>query len=264
MFHDFYGMSALPFEERTTPDKLLADERFAKGLDRLDYSLHSGGLAAVLTGPTGVGKSSLLRLFLSRLPGNRYQPLLLQQTALESASFLRLVVTAMGEKPRSGKDRVFAQILAKARVNDRITLLVVDEAHLLNELALTDLRLLLCAGNEDSARLRLLLCGQDCLLHTLARQNLSDLLNRVCVRIQLGPLTPDQTACYLDHRMTAVGGSEKTLTDDAKRRLHDYAGGVPRILNNIATLCLIQGAVKKQKQITPALVDEAAQELRLL
>lgn len=264
MFHDFYGMSSLPFEERTAPDRLLADERFAKGLDRLDYALHSGGLAAVLTGPTGVGKSSLLRLFLSRLPGNRYLPLLLQQTALESSSFLRLIVAAMGEKPRSGKDRVFAQILAKARVNDRITLLLVDEAHLLNEVALTDLRLLICAGNEEAPRLRLLLCGQDTLLHTLARQSLSDLLNRICVRIQLGPLTPDQTACYLDHRLRSVGGPEKVLPDDVKRRLHDYAGGVPRILNNLATICLIQGAAKKHKQITLTLVEEAAQELRLL
>ena len=263
MFYDFYSLSGLPFEERLAPDKLLADERFARGIERLDYFAHAG-LAAILTGPTGVGKSSLLRLFLARLPANRYQPLLLQQTALESASLLRLLVLTFNEKPRSGKDRLFAQILNKARAADRATLLLIDEAHLLGETALTDLRLLLCAGQDDTPRLRLLLCGQDGLLQTLARQSLADLLNRVTVRVHLAPLTKDQTACYLDHRLKLAGGSDKLFGDDAKARLHDYAGGVPRLLNNLATLCLIQGAAKKQKLINAALVDEAARELRML
>ena len=263
MFYDFYNLTALPFEEHLAPDKLLADERFARGAERLDYFAHAG-LVALLTGPTGVGKSSLLRLFLSRLPSNRYHPLLLQQTALESASLLRLVVQTFNEKPRSGKDRLFAQILAKTRAADRTTLLLIDEAHLLTESALIDLRLLVCAGQDETPRLRLLLCGQDALLQTLSRQNLSDLLNRITVRMHLAPLTKDQTACYLDHRLKLVGGSDKLFAEEAKTRLHDFAGGVPRLLNNLATLCLIQGAGKKQKLINAALVDEAAHELRML
>ena len=263
MFYDFYNLSGLPFEERLAPDKLLADERFARGAERLDYFARAG-LVALVTGPTGVGKSSLLSLFLSRLPANRYQPLLVQLTALESASLLRLVVATFNEKPRTGKDRLFAQILNKARAADRTTLLLLDECHLLGESALTDLRLLLCAGLEAQPLLRLLLCGQDPLLHTLSRQSLADLLNRVTVRVHLGPLTKDQTACYLDHRLKVAGGSEKLFADEAKARLHDYSGGIPRLLNNLATLCLVQGADKKQKLINAAVVDAAARELRLV
>ena len=249
MFYDFYSLSGLPFEERLAPDKLLADERFAKGIERLDYFAHAG-LAAILTGPTGVGKSSLLRLFLARLPVNRYQTLLVQQTPMEASSLLRLLVRTLNEKPGFGRDRLFAQILNKAQAADRSTLLLIDEAHLLREAALTDLRLLLC--------------GQDGLLQTLARQSLADLLNRVTVRVHLAPLTKDQTVCYLDHRLKTVGGSDKLFGDDAKARLHDYASGIPRLLNNLATLCLIQGAAKKQKLINVPLVDEAARELRML
>jgi len=263
MFYDFYSLSGLPFEERLAPDKLLADERFARGLERLDYFAHAG-LAAILTGPTGVGKSSLLRLFLARLPVNRYQTLLVQQTPMEASSLLRLLVRTLNEKPGFGRDRLFTQILNKTQAAERSTLLLIDEAHLLKEAALTDLRLLLCAGLDEAPHLRLLLCGQDDLLQTLSRQSLADLLNRVTVRIHLAPLSKDQTVCYLDYRLKTVGGSDKLFGDDAKARLHDYAGGIPRLLNNLATLCLIQGAARKQKLINVALVDEAARELRML
>lgn len=263
MFYESYGLTGLPFEERLPPEKLLTDERFARGLERFDYFAQSG-LVALLSGPTGTGKSSLLRLALSRLPANRFLPLVVQQGSLESASVLRLLVQTLNEKPRIGKDRLFAQILQKVRSSDRTTLLMVDEAHLLGELALTDLRLLVCAGAETSPPLRLLLCGQDGLLHTLARQSLADLLNRVSVRIHLGALSKDQTSCYIDHRLKNVGGSDKLFADEAKTRIHDFAGGIPRVINNLATLCLIHGAAKKLKQITPALVDDAVHELRMV
>jgi len=264
LFYDFYGLNGLPFEERLAPEKLLTDERMAKGLDRLEYFLQAEGLAALLTGPTGVGKTSLLRLFLGRLPVNRYQSLLLSLTTLDSSCLLRMISIALGEKPGIGKDRLFAISLDKIRGSDRFTVLILDEAHLLTEDALTDLRLLLCAAPDNPPKLRMVLCGQDSLLHTLGRQTLADLLNRVAVRVHLAALSKDQTACYIDHRLLAAGGTDKLFSDEAKDRLHDYAAGVPRILNNLATLCLIQGAAKKQKHLTPALVDEAAQELRLL
>jgi len=263
MFYDFYNLTGLPFEERLAPDKLLADERFARGAERLDYFAHAG-LAALITGPTGVGKSSLLRLFISRLPANRYHTLLVQQTAMEASSLLRLLVRTLNEKPGFGRDRLFDQILQKAKAAERTTLLIIDEAHLLCESALTDLRLLLCADLDETLQMRLLLCGQDRLLQTLSRQTLADLLNRVTIRVHLAPLTKDQTVCYLDHRLKVVGGSDKLFAAEAKARLHDFAGGIPRLLNNLATLCLIQGAVKKQHLINTALVDEAARELRMV
>lgn len=117
---------------------------------------------------------------------------------------------------------------------------------------------------EETRAIRLLLAGQDGLLATLSRQTLADLQNRVTVRIHLGPLTKDQSICHLDHRLRTHGGTDKVFSDEAKVRMHELTGGLPRHLNNLGTLCLIQGAGKKQKQIGPGLVDEAARELSIL
>lgn len=263
MFYEFYSLSGLPFEERIAPEKMLSDGRFSNGLSRLEYFVH-GGTTALITGQTGVGKSSLLRLFVNKLPTNRYQPLYLHLTHVQSTSFLRSLVIRLDEKPGLGKDRLFAQIISKTQSNDRITILIIDEAHLLNEDALTDLRLLVSAGWDDEEKLKIVLAGQDTLNKTLARRSLADLVNRIAVRYQLFALTADQTACYIDHRLKSFGGSDKLFEEEAKQQIHDYAGGVPRVINNLGTVCLIQGAAKKQKRINSALVQEAAAELRLL
>lgn len=263
MFYQFYSLTGLPFEERIAPEKMLADARFSNGIERLMY-FAEGGTAALLTGATGLGKSSLLHLFVSNLPTNRYQPMYLHLTHVESTSFLRSLVMRLDEKPALGKDRLFGQILSKTRSNDRVTILLIDEAHLLKEDALTDLRLLVSAGWEEESKLKIVLSGQETLNNTLARRSLADLVNRISVRHQLFALTPDQTTCYIDHRLQCFGGSDKLFDEDAKRQIHDYAGGVPRVINNLATVCLIHGAAKKQKRINSEMVRDAAAELRLL
>jgi general secretion pathway protein A len=260
MFTDYYNLSDLPFAEGKSIEPILRDERFETGLVRLDYFLKGGNLA-ILTGPTGVGKSSLLHTFADTLPGNRYQVIYLHLTHVKSTALLRMIVTALGEKPRMGKDRLFGQILEKVSNGEQVTILSIDEAHLLSEEALVDLRLLLSTGENN---LKLILAGQNGLHTTLSRSSLADLVNRITVRLHLAPLTMDQTLCYLDHRITRTGGTGKLIDDAAKEKIHEYTGGVPRAINNLATISLIQGAAKKQKRITEALVDDAAAEMRIL
>ena len=167
MFYESYNLTGLPFEERLAPEKMLSDARFGNGLSRLEYFSH-GGTTALVTGATGVGKSSLLRLFVNKLPSNRYQPVYVHLTHVESTSFLRSLVIRLEEQPKLGKDRLFSQILSKTQSNDRITILIIDEAHLLTEEALTDLRLLISAGWQEEEKLKIVLSGQEALNHTLA------------------------------------------------------------------------------------------------
>jgi len=263
MFAHAFHLNALPFEEHIDAKQILDDERFAQALDRLQHFAEHG-LVALLTGPTGVGKSCLLKRFLHGLPPHRYQPLYLHISRVESAAMLRSIVTALGEKPSLGRDRLFRQILERTREAERATVLVIDDAHLLAEATLTDLRLLVSAPASAPPPLKLLLCGQPPLSKMLARASLADLLNRICVRCSLRPLSKEQTVTYLDRRLKAVGGAETLFETAAKHLIHEHTGGIPRAINNLATTCLIHAASQQLKRISEALVVEAAAELRLL
>ena len=263
MLAQAFHLNALPFEEHIGPDRILEDERFTQALDRLQY-FADHGLVALLTGPTGAGKSCLVKRFLHTLPAHRYQSLYLHLSRVDAAAMLRMIVAALGEKPALGRDRLFRQILDRTREAERATVLVIDDAHLLGEGTLTDLRLLVSAPSSAPPALKVLLCGQPPLAKLLARASLADLLNRICVRASLRPLSKERTVAYIDRRLQAVGGAETLFETGAKQLIHEHTGGIPRAINILATTCLIHAASKQLKRIGEALVVEAAAELRLL
>jgi hypothetical protein len=63
-------------------------------------------------------------------------------------------VIQLGEAPRRGKDNLFVQILDRTAKGDLSTLLIIDEAHLIDPQALTDLRLLVSSALDTDLPLR--------------------------------------------------------------------------------------------------------------
>ncbi len=261
MFFNHFHMTTHPFAEKPSIEWILRDPRIEEALARLKFFQEQGAMALII-GQTGIGKSSLLRLFIHGLPQNRYHPLYLHLTPISGNAFLRLIVTQLGEAPKMGKDRLFLQISDRIRQSEKCTLLIIDEAHMLDPKALTDLRLLI-SSVTDELPLKIILCGQEGLRQTLKRSSHADLVNRIPVRFFLQPFTRDQTAAYIDSRMSLAGGTNKIFEPESKELIHDYTGGVPRQINNVATACLINATSHNLKKITEALVNQTMAEFHL-
>lgn len=262
MFLTHFNMTTHPFSENPPADWLLTDSRFEQALARMNFFLSQGRIA-LITGQTGVGKSSLLRMIRKRMPQNRYSPVYIHLTNVTPGAFLRLIVTELGEPPKFGKDRLFLQIIERVQKNDTQTVLIIDESHLIAPQALVDLRLLVSTGMDTNLPLKLILSGQENLNVQLKRADLADLVNRISVRYHIKPLTREQTVAYIDHRLRCADAVDKLITQEAKLLIHEYAGGVPRQINNIATACLIHGASKKITGIDETVVNETMAEFQL-
>jgi len=262
MFLNHFKMSTHPFAENPPTDWLLSDSRFEQALARMKFFLDQGRIA-LITGQTGVGKSSLLRMLRQTMPQNRYTPVYLHLTNVSPSAFLRLIVAELGEPPRFGKDRLFLQIIERIKQNDTQTVLIIDEAHLIAPQTLVDLRLLVSTGMGANLPLKIILSGQESLNVQLKRASLADLVNRISVRYHIKPLTREQTVAYIDHRLRHADTNDKLITQEAKSLIHDYAGGVPRQINNIATACLIHAASKNITGIDESIVNETMAEFQL-
>lgn len=261
MFLNHFSLNDHPFMEQPPIGWLMRDPRFDEALAGLQFFEQQGSIGLIL-GQTGIGKSSLLRLFIHELPQNRYQPLYLHLTSLNANAFLRLIVTRLGEKPKMGKDRMLLQILDRINQNEKDTLLIIDETHLIDPKTLTDLRILISSIGERIP-LKILLCGQEDLRHILKRSSHTDLLHRITLRLFLKTYTKDQTAEYIDNRIRKAGGSDKIFEPEAKSLIHDYAAGVPRQINNIATACLLTATSQNIHKINDTLVNNTMAQFQL-
>ena len=56
---------------------------------------------------------------------------------------------------------------------------------------------------------------------------------------------------------------EKIFETEAKELIHDYAAGVPRQINNVATACLLNATSQNIKKITDALVNDTMAQYQL-
>ena len=109
---------------------LWIDERMKEGLARLAHLVEHATLGLV-TGPTGVGKSALIKRFLHELPRQQCESVYCHLTHLKSTGMLKMIVSRLGEVPRRGKERLFEQIVEHAQRTESKLLLIMDEAHLL-------------------------------------------------------------------------------------------------------------------------------------
>jgi len=229
----------------------------------LDWNIWKEGTIALVTGSTGVGKSSLIKLFIHSLSKNLFQPIYIHLTYVNATALLKQIVTALGEAPKRGKERLFMQILSKTKTAELTTMIIIDEAHLLDPSALTDLRLLVSSALDEGPPMKILLCGQESLRDELKRSVHADLVHRISVRYHLPSLSKEQTVSYIDHQMKKAGSTTKVFEPEAKSLIHDYAGGLPRQINNIASMCLINASTKNLQKIRESLVNETMAEFQL-
>ena len=109
MYQHHFQLKAQPFSEHAPATSLWIDGRM-QGLARLNY-LVTGGTLGLVTGPTGAGKSALLKRFLHELSRQQCESVYCHLTHLKSSGLLKLVLSQLGEVPRRGKERLFEQIL---------------------------------------------------------------------------------------------------------------------------------------------------------
>jgi len=261
MFTTFFNMTTQPFSERIPVAKIVKDQSIENSIAKLQYMLYQGDIA-LIHGQTGVGKSTLIKLFLANIPLNQYLPLYINFTHLKTSCLLNLIVAQLGESPKHTKDRLFLQIKEKIKRLNLTILLIIDEAHLLETDVITDLRLLISSAIEETSTLKIILSGQNAIRDNLKRSSLTDFAQRICVFCRINPLTKAESFTYIDLQMKYAQSSENVFGQEAKEIIFEYSSGIPRQINNIATASLINASIQKLQFINHGLVMQTISELQ--
>lgn len=236
-----FSLSAMPFDKEIATSQLLELPTSKKALSSLRLLVETRGIG-LLTGKSGSGKSCLLRKLLDELSPNLYKPLYLCHTSVGLTEFYSHLCVVLGLEPsgrkstmfRLIKDRLF-QLHRQTRVHP---VLVIDEAQLLPNEVLADLRLLTNFEIDSTNALTLLLCGQETLNQKFGLTILESLANSITVSVLTEGLPKDEAFGYIEARVAACGGNPGLFTKNALTLIHQASLGIFRSLGTIATASL--------------------------
>jgi type II secretory pathway predicted ATPase ExeA len=266
MYEEFYGLRERPFSKTPDPKYLFLSRNHEEALARLQYAVEEKELI-LLTGEVGCGKTTLTRALMDLL-GERYRVITIINPRLTPAQFLRTVAIRMeiGSPPNRKADLLDA-IYRKVYQDyeEGISpVIIVDEAQLIPDRGtFEELRLLTNFQLDYTNLLSLVLVGQPDLRRRLNHKTYVPLRQRIGLFYHLGPIAEEEIRDYVSFRLRVSGTEELLFTDEALGALYRYSGGIPRLINGIATSALLDGFAKEAAVINDMLVQDAARELGL-
>ena len=267
MYLAFFGLAEKPFAITPDPRYLYLSARHADALAHLVYGINEAGGFIQLTGEVGTGKTTTIRSLLARAPKNAEIALILNPR-LSPGEFLLALCEELGlgaDDSSAGNTKELVDLLnrylLRAHAQGRRVVLIVDEAQNLAPEVIEHIRLLTNLETETQKLLQIILIGQPELRKLLAREDLRQLAQRITGRYHLDPLSRQETAAYVRHRMRVAGATADIFTRGALREVYNVSRGIPRVINIICDRALLGAYTQDLHQVPGALVRRAAAEV---
>lgn len=265
---DFYQLNEQPFSISVDNRFYYNSDQHSESLLRLKYAAeHRKGLA-VLVGDVGTGKTTLARRMLDELDENQFESALLVviHTSITSEWLLRKIAAQLGvEKPSENKADLLTQLYRRlVEINEaqKKALVLVDEAQMLhNKETMEEFRGLLNIELDGKKLITFIFFGLPSLDDTLALDK--PLQQRIAVRYQLKSFSQEATEAYIKCRLDVAGAQKQLFAIDSLSAIHQYSGGIPRLINTICDNALLEGFLRKKEIIDEKMIQEIATDLKL-
>ena len=276
MYEEYYGFTEKPFSLTPDPKYLFKSASHASAFELLQYAVRRREGFVVITGDIGTGKTTLCRALLEQLDRRTFTGLVLNPFVAEE-DLLRVILQEFGVVSREEIKRGHLARVSKAELIETLNefllslqsiggraLLIVDEAQNLPMPVLEQIRILSNLETEKEKLLQIILVGQSNLKDLLRRPELRQLDQRVAIRYDLKPLSPEETSAYVQHRLSvAGGGAAVTFTSKALARVHRHTDGIPRLITLLCDRALLAAYSAHATRVAPEFVHHAAESLEL-
>src|SRR3954452_15623618 len=267
MYEQFYKVRTNPFALTPDPEYLFLSEEQREAIASLMYAVLARRGFSVLIGDAGTGKTTLLRALMRSVPESRAMFSVIVNQTLSPAEFLRTCVAGFGIDAGDGrKDAVltkFHNFLVQAHRDNKVAVLIVDEAQRLSPELLEEIRLLTNFETDKEKLIQVILAGQDELAHILDRYDLRQLKQRVSTRVHIKALTGVAITAYIQHRWGRCSTAPLPFDDSAIDSIGNFSGGIPRLINAICENALILGFAQGQQTIDAGVIASVAADLHL-
>ena len=267
MYAEYWNLKSNPFLNVVDRRFWFTGDQHEEAIARFSFLAESGRLAGLLTGPYGVGKSTVLKHVAGAMEAKKIPVIRMDAIPNGQLPMAQQILAAMKiEGPSATLPDALMCFWRAAETRPESlarTLLFIDEAHYLAADGglylvhyLTNLRIVNRKDQSEVPLFTVILAGSPELLSAIQAE--PSLCQRIQIVFNLSPLTEAQTTAYIQHHMRAVGGDIWTFDQASLQAIFSYSGGLPRKINLLCDTSLMLGFAGKVPQISAAIVSQAA------
>ncbi len=265
----YYHLKEEPFSILPLTQFYFHSEQHDEAMTRLLNAVGKMKGLAVLIGEAGLGKTLLARRLLETLPDSEYEVSLLVvlHQDVDSTWLLKRIAGQIDMENTSDKKVDILTALFK-RLNEiaeqgKKTVVLIDEAHMLADKTLMEeIRGLLNLETQTQKLISFVLFGLPELEQCLAKD--PPLAQRVAMRFNLKPFHLEATERYIEYRLQQAGGEEEIFSREAVCKIHEFSGGIPRLINVLCDNALFEGFVRRAPLPLPQeVIQSVAEDLAL-
>jgi type II secretory pathway predicted ATPase ExeA len=268
---EHFGLSEPPF--RITPHTDFFFEGADRGttLEALIYAiLHDEGIVKV-SGEVGSGKTMLCRVLMERLPPH-VETIYLATPSLARDEILYAIGDELDLKLAESRMTVALRELQEHLIRlyaaGRRVVILIDEAHVMPDETLEQVRLLSNLESNRHKLLQIVLFGQPELDAMLAKPSLRQLRDRITHGFRMRPLAEPEVAKYISFRMRAAGyRGPEVFSPRAVTLIARAASGLTRRINILADKSLLSAFTENShavadRQVRAAIADSEFASVR--
>jgi general secretion pathway protein A len=269
LYTEFYNLAEKPFDLTHSSRYLYLGEGHKEALAMLTYGVIERKGFVLLTGEVGTGKTTILHALLADLDRS-VQCVHLANPLLSPKEFMNYLTLSAFKNRIAFKSKAefllaFEAFLTRCSQQQKSFLLLVDEAHKLSYDLLEEIRLLSNMETAEEKLINIFLVGQPELNKKLSDPKCRALLQRISIRYQIKPLSPEGTEEYIVRRLKVAGATkpDSLFPKAVRKAIHEYSKGYPRMINILSDNLLLLGYAREQRKLTPAMVRECFEDLKL-
>jgi len=269
IYSSYFGLKEAPFNITPDPSFLFESASHREGLAQLKYGIEARRGFIVLTGEVGTGKTTLIQALLRQL-ANGAQTALIFSAITNPIDLLRyvceefrLIEPMQGLRDSHDYIHLLNEFLLQKYRGGGNAALIIDEAQNLSSEVLESVRLLSNFETTKDKLLQILLVGQPELNERLNTPQLRQLKQRVALRHNLRPLSLSECQEYIANRLIIAGATPNLFLTKAIEAVHQYSGGIPRLINVICDNAMISAYALEKVEIEPRFIEEVADDLCL-
>lgn len=265
MYLSYFGFKKHPFNLTADPSFLFPSPQHREAMSFLYYGIRERKGFLAITGEVGTGKTTLCRALLSQLD-DKVKTAFILNSNLTEYQLLHAIIDdfgiKIGARNRMNLMRALnAFLLEQVRLGNN-AVLIIDEAQNLSPTQLEQVRMLSNLETAEQKLLQIVLVGQPQLRTKLDSKGLLQLRQRLAIRFHLYPLSRPEVGAYVTHRlMVAGGGARPSFDPRAIDLVHDYSGGVPRLINMLCDKALLAAFALDTGAVNARIVRASIREL---